>query len=121
MQDALNDIQRARRLVTLLLEQLEQEITEQMHGRETLPSRICSNRESPVAVLVRLSQLLLKLIPFEEKLQQAVTETASNTQTTPIPNTLTENEITILKRYLHRYEHAPAPHDPEPVRPPDTG
>lgn len=94
------DLMLTRRLVMMLIEAVEQEIiTPSLQGslqeNQVRGGMLWGEKESAVGVLVKLTGLLLKIIPLEQQL-------AGNAVASPTDEALSLEDDNILKRYIER-------------------
>lgn len=90
--DCREDIARIHRMIHLLLSKLEHHINDPQACDEEEIAHLW-NKESDLSVLLKLSQILFKLIPVEQELSS---EEGSE------EHSLSQDDITILEQYVAR-------------------
>lgn len=94
--EAQRDIVRIRRMIALLLTSVEQHLHES-DPEHSPPQHWWGEKETPVSILIKLTQLWLKIHPVEQQLSESQEGSA-------LPH-FTPQDHMILEEYVQRHQH----------------
>lgn len=97
---SLNDLARIRKIINLIINVLEQSINDYSNNNtlteenKDLINFLIGSRDNVVSIITKLTNLLVKVIPLEEKI--------NNEENVEDNEKLTNDDIEILKEYIDK-------------------